>query len=423
VAKKFLVPIDLTKNGLFNASLHPSGTAPSTPVEGQMWYDTSADKLKVYNGSAWVVLADENSTGVTSVTGTANEVTVSGTGAGPYTGAITVGLPDDVTITNDLGVGGDLTVTGNLTVSGTTTTVNSETVTVADNIVVLNSNVTGSPTENAGIEVERGTSTNAALTWNETSDKWTAGLAGSEVEISLAGHTHAISDVTGLQDALDGKSSTSHNHSLDSLSNVTITSNSSGEILKWNGSAWINNTLSEAGIAAASHTHSLSAITDVTASASELNILDGATLTTTELNYVDGVTSAIQDQLNGKAATSHTHSLADVTDVTASAAEVNILDGATLTTTELNYVDGVTSAIQTQLNARTQKYSANIGNGALTSIAVTHGLGTRDVVVNVYDAATYDTIECDVVRTDTNNVTLGFTVAPATDSYRVVIVG
>lgn len=42
--------------------------------------------------------------------------------------------------------------------------------------------------------------------------------------------------------------SSSHAHTLDSLSNVTITANSSGEILKWNGSAWINNTLAEAGI-------------------------------------------------------------------------------------------------------------------------------------------------------------------------------
>ena len=39
-----------------------------------------------------------------------------------------------------------------------------------------------------------------------------------------------------------------HNHSLDSLSNTTITSNSAGEILKWSGTAWINNTLAEAGI-------------------------------------------------------------------------------------------------------------------------------------------------------------------------------
>jgi hypothetical protein len=44
-------------------------------------------------------------------------------------------------------------------------------------------------------------------------------------------------------------------------------------------------------------------INGLTASASELNILDGATLSTTELNYVDGVTSAVQTQLNAKAAT------------------------------------------------------------------------------------------------------------------------
>ena len=43
-------------------------------------------------------------------------------------------------------------------------------------------------------------------------------------------------------------STTSHNHTLDSLSNVTITSNTSGEVLRWSGSAWINSTLSEAGI-------------------------------------------------------------------------------------------------------------------------------------------------------------------------------
>lgn len=55
----------------------------------------------------------------------------------------------------------------------------------------------------------------------------------------------------------------------------------------------------------------------------------------------------------GDAPTSHTHLLAaGATDVTSSAAELNILDGATLTVTELNYVDGVTSAIQTQLDAK-----------------------------------------------------------------------
>jgi hypothetical protein len=67
---------------------------------------------------------------------------------------------------------GDLTVGGNLTVNGTTTTLNTETLSIEDNIVVLNSNVSASPSLNAGIEIERGTSTNVSLRWNEADDKW-----------------------------------------------------------------------------------------------------------------------------------------------------------------------------------------------------------------------------------------------------------
>jgi hypothetical protein len=66
----------------------------------------------------------------------------------------------------------DLTVSGNLTVSGTTTTINTETINLADNIITLNSNEAGTPSQNAGIEVERGSSTNVAFQWNETTDVW-----------------------------------------------------------------------------------------------------------------------------------------------------------------------------------------------------------------------------------------------------------
>lgn len=67
---------------------------------------------------------------------------------------------------------GNLTVAGNFTVNGTTTTINTTTLNVSDNIVILNNDVTGVPSENAGLEVERGTSTNVAIRWNETTDKW-----------------------------------------------------------------------------------------------------------------------------------------------------------------------------------------------------------------------------------------------------------
>ena len=61
----------------------------------------------------------------------------------------------------------------NLIISGTSTTVNTEEINLADNIIRLNSNYSGStPTENAGIEVERGTQPNVQLNWDEADDDW-----------------------------------------------------------------------------------------------------------------------------------------------------------------------------------------------------------------------------------------------------------
>jgi len=74
----------------------------------------------------------------------------------------------------------DMTVSGNLTVSGSTTTVNTETINLADNLILLNSNLTsGSPTENAGLEISRGGSANTVFRWNETSDIWEYTIDGS----------------------------------------------------------------------------------------------------------------------------------------------------------------------------------------------------------------------------------------------------
>lgn len=66
----------------------------------------------------------------------------------------------------------DLIVAGNLTISGTTTTINTETLLITDNIITLNNGTTGIPTENAGIEVNRGVvGVNIILNWNETLDQ------------------------------------------------------------------------------------------------------------------------------------------------------------------------------------------------------------------------------------------------------------
>ena len=69
--------------------------------------------------------------------------------------------------------------------------------------------------------------------------------------------------------------------------------------------------------------------TTITATAAELNIMDGVTATATELNIMDGVT--------------------------ATTTELNIMDGVTATTAELNHVDGVTGNIQTALDSKATK--------------------------------------------------------------------
>lgn len=112
--------------------------------------------------------------GTLTFSGTTNEIETSATGT-----TVTFGLPSDVTVANDLNVGGNTVITGNLTVNGTTTTVNSNTVSVGDNIIVLNSDETGTPSQDAGIEVERGTSSNVALRWYETTDNWQVTTDGS----------------------------------------------------------------------------------------------------------------------------------------------------------------------------------------------------------------------------------------------------
>jgi hypothetical protein len=107
-----------------------------------------------------------------------------------------VGTSASVTFAN-------LTVTGDLTVSGTTTAINTTELMVDDNLVVLNSNVTTAPTENAGIEIERGSSANVSLRWNETSDKWEITEDGSAyLEIGTTADISAAA-LTSLSDLPD----------------------------------------------------------------------------------------------------------------------------------------------------------------------------------------------------------------------------
>lgn len=107
--------------------------------------------------------------------GTANEVEVSKVG-----NDVTVGLPDNVTISGELTadsahINGSLQVDGDLNVTGNINAVNTTQVNISDNVINLNSDMPESqaPTVDAGIKVHRGTEEDVQILWNETSDQWT----------------------------------------------------------------------------------------------------------------------------------------------------------------------------------------------------------------------------------------------------------
>ena len=84
----------------------------------------------------------------------------------------------------------------------------------------------------------------------------------------------------------------------------------------------------------------------------------------------------------------------------------------------------VTSLKLSNLAGRVRKVSANIGDGSATTFTVTHNLNTRDVIVRLFpNSGQYDDVEVDVQRTSVNAVTLVFATAPATNAYRVVVIG
>jgi hypothetical protein len=147
-------------------------------------------------------LSYNSTTGVITYTGpSASEVQAhitGGTGVTITSGSVAIGqavaTTDSVTFANvtvptidgngttltldpsaDGSNGGTVIIAGDLTVNGTTTSVNSNEVNIGDAIIVLNADETGTPSQDAGIEVERGTATNKVLKWNETDDAWDLG--------------------------------------------------------------------------------------------------------------------------------------------------------------------------------------------------------------------------------------------------------
>jgi len=361
--------------------------------------------------------------GVTSLTGTANEVEVSAS-----TGSITVGLPDNVTIS------------GNLTVNGDTTTVNTATLSVEDPLIKLakaNSSADSVDIGFYGLYDTSGSQDLYAGLFRDANDSGKFKLfkdlqaePTTTVNTGGTGYAAATLVVGTLEGAVTGNVTGDVTGNADTATALATARTIGG--VSFDGTGNIN--LPGVNTAGNQNTSGTAAIaTDITATANNstdetvyLTFVDGATgtqgiETDTGLNYnpSTGVltTTSVTGNLTGTVLT------ASQTNITA----IGTIATGTWAATDIAVAHGGTGAsnaadARSNLGATT-KVTATIGNNSDTAIAVTHNLGTDDVICEVYDASTKETIECEVDRTSTNAVTFTFATAPGTDAFKVVIIG
>jgi hypothetical protein len=327
-------------------------------------------------------LAYNSSTGVITYTGpSATDVRAhisAGTGVTITSGQIAigqaVGTGSNVTFN-------DLTVSGNLTVSGTTTTVNTETINLADNIITLNSNETSAPSQNAGIEVERGTSTNVVFRWNETTDVWEYTVDGTNyIPVVGTTATQTLTNKTLTSPTLT--TPTLGVASATSVNKVTITAPATGSTLTIADGKTLtaSNTLTFTGTDSSSV--AFGAGGTVLYSGGALGTPSSGTLTNATGLPVSGITASTSAALGvGSVELGH------ATDTTLSRSSAGVLA-----------VEGVVVPTVSSTNTLTNKTISgasntlsNIGNSSLTNSSITLAgtavsLGGSFTATNMLDA-------------------------------------
>ena len=409
---KFLTNIDLNGNELQNVVIHNTGTAPTASAKlGGLFFDTSSgvNKLKYYNGSAWVELSvgpsgtwqpvDADLTAIAALTGTAgflktdgasnwsvdtNTYLTSSTGVssvnasvGAVTGvAVTSGTLGQFAATTSSALAGvisDETGSGAL-VFGTSPDITTSITTGSSSFALLNTTVATVNFAGAATAVNIGASNS------------TTTIAG---DLVVNGTTTTINSTTVTVDDINivlGSVTTPTNSTANG-GGITVAGGVDGD-KTWN---WVSSTSSWT-------------------SSENLDLASGKVL------KIAGTQVLSATQYTGNSSTATT-----ATNVTGGAAGSIVYQTGSATTTTLGLgtsgyalIAGASAPVWTK-----KKHAQTLATSA-TSYAITHGLGTADISVSVYEVATGEVVYADVVNTS-STTTVYFATAPSSNQYRVVI--
>jgi hypothetical protein len=412
---KFLVNIDATGNEVQNFAIQNATSAPTAIAtkEGGIYYDSAVGQkvLKYYDGTAWQTITsgasgtfqpyDADLTAIAALTGTSGFLKTNGAGTWTVdTNTYLTSATGVVSVNGSSGVITGIAVTG--------TGLSQFASTSSSDLAGIMSDETGSgalvfgTSPNFTTSVTTGSTTFALLNTTATTINFggaataiNMGASGGTVTIAgdlvVNGTTTTISSTTITVDDknIELGSVASPNDSTADGGGITILGGTSGD------KTW---------------TYDKSMMTGAWSSNQNINLVSGKAL------LINGVQVLSASEYTGNAATTTT-----ATNVTGGAAGSLVYQSGSATTTTLGI--GTSGYVLTSSGSAPQwskkKHSETLSTSS-TSYAITHGLGTADVVVAVYAVSTGEVVYADIVNTSTTT-TLTFATAPSANAYRVVI--